>query len=61
MKTGKAGASSYSRPSSDPDKASAISSFNEREYQRGDEVSWYPDGEKIVRSKYCPATLLCIW
>jgi hypothetical protein len=27
MKTGKVGASTYSRPSSGPDKASAISSF----------------------------------
>ncbi|XP_057520798.1 kinesin-like protein KIN-7D, mitochondrial [Amaranthus tricolor] len=30
--------------------------MSEREYQRGDEVSWYPDGEKIVRSEYSPAT-----
>ena len=30
--------------------------LSEREYQRGDEVSWYPDGEKIVRSEYSPAT-----
>ncbi|KAL8160373.1 hypothetical protein V2J09_001910 [Rumex salicifolius] len=26
--------------------------MNEREYQRGDEDAWYPDGDKIVRSEY---------
>ena len=30
--------------------------FSDREYQRGDEISWYPDGDKIVRSEYNPAT-----
>ncbi|KAJ8450922.1 hypothetical protein Cgig2_032547 [Carnegiea gigantea] len=30
--------------------------MNDREYQRGDEVSWYPDGDKLVRSQYNPAT-----
>ncbi|XP_022747490.1 kinesin-like protein KIN-7D, mitochondrial isoform X2 [Durio zibethinus] len=30
--------------------------LNEREFQRGDEVAWYADGDKIVRSEYNPAT-----
>ncbi|KAL4303834.1 hypothetical protein GQ457_10G024790 [Hibiscus cannabinus] len=30
--------------------------LNEREFQRGDEISWYADGEKIVRHEYNPAT-----
>ncbi|KNA04396.1 hypothetical protein SOVF_199890 isoform B [Spinacia oleracea] len=30
--------------------------MSDREYQRGDEVSWYPDGDKTVRSEYSPAT-----
>ncbi|XP_052193682.1 kinesin-like protein KIN-7D, mitochondrial [Diospyros lotus] len=30
--------------------------LSEREYQRGDEVSWYADGDKIVRNEYNPAT-----
>ncbi|GMH13469.1 hypothetical protein Nepgr_015310 [Nepenthes gracilis] len=30
--------------------------MNDREYQRGDEIAWYPDGDKIVRSEYNPAT-----
>ncbi|GAB2267664.1 Kinesin-like protein KIN-7D, mitochondrial [Dionaea muscipula] len=30
--------------------------LNDREYQRGDEIAWYPDGDKIVRSEYNPAT-----
>lgn len=29
---------------------------SEREYQRGDEISWYADGDKIVRNQYNPAT-----
>ncbi|GFY94971.1 kinesin motor family protein [Actinidia rufa] len=30
--------------------------LSEREYQRGDEISWYADGDKIVRNEYNPAT-----
>ncbi|KAL2654451.1 hypothetical protein AAZV13_04G008600 [Glycine max] len=30
--------------------------LSEREYQRGDEIAWYADGEKIVRNEYNPAT-----
>ncbi|CAA0807660.1 Kinesin motor family protein [Striga hermonthica] len=30
--------------------------LNEREYHRGDEVSWYADGDKIVRNEYNPMT-----
>nr|XP_043627585.1 kinesin-like protein KIN-7D, mitochondrial [Erigeron canadensis] len=30
--------------------------LSEREYQRGDEVAWYADGDKIVRNEYNPAT-----
>ncbi|KAF3944751.1 hypothetical protein CMV_028807 [Castanea mollissima] len=30
--------------------------LSEREYQRGDEISWYADGDKIVRNQYNPAT-----
>lgn len=29
---------------------------SEREYQRGDEIAWYADGDKIVRNEYNPAT-----
>lgn len=29
---------------------------SDREYQRGDEIAWYPDGDKIVRNEYNPAT-----
>ncbi|KAK9732790.1 hypothetical protein RND81_04G022400 [Saponaria officinalis] len=29
---------------------------SDREYQRGDEVAWYPDGDKMVRCEYNPAT-----
>ena len=29
---------------------------SEREYQRGDEIAWYADGDKIVRNEYHPAT-----
>ncbi|KAG9135043.1 hypothetical protein Leryth_011545 [Lithospermum erythrorhizon] len=29
---------------------------SEREYDRGDEVSWYWDGDKIVRNEYNPGT-----
>ncbi|KAF2301918.1 hypothetical protein GH714_030399 [Hevea brasiliensis] len=30
--------------------------YREREFQRGDEISWYADGDKIVRNEYNPAT-----
>ncbi|CAH1413778.1 unnamed protein product [Lactuca virosa] len=30
--------------------------LSEREYQRGDEVSWYADGDKLVRNEYNPVT-----
>lgn len=30
--------------------------MNDREYDRGDEISWYWDGDKLVRSEYNPAT-----
>ncbi|KAL0384042.1 UNVERIFIED_CONTAM: Kinesin-like protein KIN-7D, mitochondrial [Sesamum radiatum] len=30
--------------------------LSEREYQRGDEIAWYPDGDKIVRNEYNPMT-----
>ncbi|KAI9128506.1 hypothetical protein K1719_001499, partial [Acacia pycnantha] len=30
--------------------------LSNREYQKGDEVAWYADGEKIVRNEYNPAT-----
>ncbi|GFY89905.1 kinesin motor family protein [Actinidia rufa] len=30
--------------------------LSEREYQRGDEISWYADGDKIVRNEYNLAT-----
>ncbi|KAG8368190.1 hypothetical protein BUALT_Bualt15G0019400 [Buddleja alternifolia] len=30
--------------------------LSEREYQRGDEIAWYADGEKIVRNEYNPMT-----
>ncbi|KAG8643964.1 kinesin-like protein KIN-7D, mitochondrial isoform X2 [Manihot esculenta] len=30
--------------------------LSEREFQRGDEIAWYPDGDKIVRNVYNPAT-----
>ncbi|KAK9165379.1 hypothetical protein Scep_000570 [Stephania cephalantha] len=30
--------------------------LSEREFQRGDEIAWYADGDKIVRSEYNPAT-----
>lgn len=29
---------------------------SEREFQRGDEIAWYADGDKIVRNEYNPAT-----
>nr|GMD75392.1 kinesin-like protein KIN-7D, mitochondrial isoform X1 [Ipomoea batatas]GMD80398.1 kinesin-like protein KIN-7D, mitochondrial isoform X1 [Ipomoea batatas] len=29
--------------------------MSEREYQRGDENAWYPDGDKVVRNEYNPA------
>ncbi|KHG23768.1 Kinesin-related 11 [Gossypium arboreum] len=30
--------------------------LNEREFQRGDEIAWYADGDKTVRNEYNPAT-----
>ncbi|KAF5727191.1 kinesin-II 85 kDa subunit isoform X1 [Tripterygium wilfordii] len=30
--------------------------MNEREFQRGDELAWFADGDKIVRHEYNPAT-----
>ncbi|XAR72777.1 Plus-end-directed kinesin ATPase [Bertholletia excelsa] len=30
--------------------------LSEREYQRGDEIAWYADGDKIVRNEYNPST-----
>ncbi|KAI4376074.1 hypothetical protein MLD38_013868 [Melastoma candidum] len=30
--------------------------LSEREYQRGDEIAWYADGDKLVRHEYNPAT-----
>lgn len=29
---------------------------SDREYQRGDEVAWYPDGDTLVRHEYNPLT-----
>lgn len=29
---------------------------SEREYQIGDELAWYADGDKIVRNEYNPMT-----
>lgn len=29
---------------------------SEREFQRGDEIAWYADVDKIVRNEYNPAT-----
>lgn len=40
---------------------------SDRELQRGDEIAWYPDGDKVVRCEYSPATayafgnVLCSW
>ncbi|KAK6136706.1 hypothetical protein DH2020_029534 [Rehmannia glutinosa] len=30
--------------------------LSEREYQRGDEIAWYADGDKMVRNEYNPMT-----
>ncbi|XVE93713.1 hypothetical protein REPUB_Repub01dG0217900 [Reevesia pubescens] len=30
--------------------------LNEREFQKGDEIAWYADGDKTVRNEYNPAT-----
>ncbi|XP_006362013.1 kinesin-related protein 11 isoform X2 [Solanum tuberosum] len=30
--------------------------LSEREYNKGDEIAWYPDGDKIVRNEYNAAT-----
>ncbi|WOL10565.1 kinesin-like protein KIN-7K, chloroplastic [Canna indica] len=30
--------------------------MSDREFQRGDEIAWYADGDKMVRSEYNPAT-----
>ncbi|ESW03769.1 hypothetical protein PHAVU_011G040700 [Phaseolus vulgaris] len=46
-------------PSRSRDSISATIRFrplSEREYQRGDEIAWYADGDKIVRNEYNPAT-----
>ncbi|KAL2927256.1 Kinesin-like protein KIN-7D mitochondrial [Bienertia sinuspersici] len=45
------------RPSSDSISVTVrFRPMSDREYQRGDESSWYPDGDKTVRSEYSPAT-----
>lgn len=31
-------------------------SGSEREFQRGDEIAWYADGDKLVRNEYSPMT-----
>lgn len=33
-----------------------ISDGSEREYNKGDEIAWYPDGDKIVRNEYNAGT-----
>ena len=33
-----------------------LSGNSEREFQKGDEIAWYADGDKIVRNEYNPAT-----
>ncbi|WCJ40915.1 Kinesin motor family protein [Euphorbia peplus] len=30
--------------------------MSEREFQRGDEITWYADGDKMVRNEYSPAS-----
>nr|GEX98000.1 kinesin-like protein KIN-7D, mitochondrial [Tanacetum cinerariifolium] len=30
--------------------------LSDREYQRGDEISWYADGDSLVRNEYNPVT-----
>ncbi|KAK8490281.1 hypothetical protein V6N13_080651 [Hibiscus sabdariffa] len=30
--------------------------LNEREFQKGDEIAWYADGDRMVRNEYNPAT-----
>ncbi|KAA8536054.1 hypothetical protein F0562_028532 [Nyssa sinensis] len=30
--------------------------LSEREFQKGDEIAWYADGDKLVRNEYNPAT-----
>ena len=30
--------------------------YSEREFQRGDEIAWSAEGDKIVRNEYNPAT-----
>ncbi|KAG2703296.1 hypothetical protein I3843_06G124400 [Carya illinoinensis] len=51
-----------SEPIGSPGSADSISvtirfrPLSEREYQRGDEIAWYADGDKIVRNEYNPAT-----
>ncbi|KAK8613712.1 hypothetical protein V6N13_101469 [Hibiscus sabdariffa] len=30
--------------------------LNEREFQKGDEIAWYADGDRIVRNEYNPTT-----
>lgn len=29
---------------------------SDREFKQGDEMAWYADGDKIVRSEYSPST-----
>ncbi|GMH18164.1 hypothetical protein Nepgr_020005 [Nepenthes gracilis] len=46
-------------PESSADSISVTVRFrpmNDREFQRGDEIAWYPAGDKIVRSEYNPST-----
>ncbi|KAL1833754.1 hypothetical protein ACET3Z_003405 [Daucus carota] len=30
--------------------------LSDREYQKGDDIAWYPDGDKLVRNEYNPMT-----
>ncbi|KMT00370.1 hypothetical protein BVRB_9g216780 isoform A [Beta vulgaris subsp. vulgaris] len=48
----------FDPPRSTADSISVTVRFrpmSEREYNRGDDVSWYPDGDKTVRSEFTPA------
>ncbi|XP_044509375.1 kinesin-like protein KIN-7D, mitochondrial [Mangifera indica] len=50
---------SFDAPQRSGDSISVTIRFrplSEREFQRGDEISWYADGDKIVRNEYNPAT-----
>ncbi|KAJ6985619.1 kinesin-like protein KIN-7D [Populus alba x Populus x berolinensis] len=49
----------FDQPRSGGDSISVTIRFrplSEREFQRGDEIAWYADGDKIVRNEYNPAT-----